>query len=80
MFWRENAAKLNDRDFEQLRCAIIPVLITLSSLCASTLRILVKLLKESDDPTVLAVAVHDIGQYVKHYGRGKKSETNPDSD
>jgi len=53
VFWRENAAKLNDRDFEQLR-------------------ILVKLLKESDDPTVLAVAVHDIGQYVKHYERGKK--------
>lgn len=35
-------------------------------------RILIKLLKESSDATVLAVAAHDIGQYVKHYERGKK--------
>ena len=35
-------------------------------------RILIKLLYESADPTVLAVAVHDVGQYVKHYERGKK--------
>jgi len=34
---------------------------------------LVKILKESIDPNVLAVAAHDIGQYVKHYDRGKKS-------
>jgi V-type H+-transporting ATPase subunit H len=33
----------------------------------------VNLLKESEDTTVLAVAAHDIGQYVKHYERGKKS-------
>lgn len=26
----------------------------------------------SDDPVVLAVAVHDLGQYVKHYERGKR--------
>ncbi|PFH47166.1 hypothetical protein AMATHDRAFT_152781 [Amanita thiersii Skay4041] len=36
------------------------------------LRILMRLLKESNDPTVLAVAAHDVGQYVKHYERGKK--------
>ena len=30
------------------------------------------LLKSSNDPTVLAVAVHDVGQYVKHYEQGKK--------
>ncbi|KAF8636522.1 hypothetical protein AX17_003335 [Amanita inopinata Kibby_2008] len=36
------------------------------------LRILIKLLNESHDPTVLAVAAHDIGQYVKHCDRGKK--------
>jgi hypothetical protein len=36
-------------------------------------RILIRLLNESADPIVLAVAVHDIGQYVKHYERGKKS-------
>ncbi|EDR11015.1 uncharacterized protein LACBIDRAFT_316108 [Laccaria bicolor S238N-H82] len=51
-FWKENAARLNDKNFEQLK-------------------ILVNLLKESSDVTVLAVAAHDIGQYVKHYERGK---------
>lgn len=51
-FWKENATRLNDKNFEQLK-------------------ILVNLLKESSDVTVLAVAAHDIGQYVKHYERGK---------
>jgi len=51
-FWKENATRLNDKNFEQLK-------------------ILVNLLKESSDITVLAVAAHDIGQYVKHYERGK---------
>lgn len=31
-----------------------------------------KLLSESKDPVVLAVAAHDVGQYVKHYDSGKK--------
>ncbi|KAF8350901.1 armadillo-type protein [Amanita rubescens] len=52
-FWKENAARLNDKDHEQLR-------------------ILIRLLKESTEPVVLAVAAHDIGQYVKHYDLGKK--------
>ncbi|KAF7359406.1 V-type proton ATPase subunit H [Mycena sanguinolenta] len=39
------------------------------------LKVLVKLLKESTDPLVLAVAAHDVGQYVKHYDRGKKLVT-----
>ncbi|CAL1704022.1 unnamed protein product [Somion occarium] len=52
MFWKENAPKLNDKDYEQLR-------------------LLIRLLQESSDPTVLAVAAHDLGQYVKHYERGK---------
>ena len=30
------------------------------------------MLKESNDPIVLAVAAHDVGQYVKYYERGKK--------
>ncbi|KAL0947311.1 hypothetical protein HGRIS_013430 [Hohenbuehelia grisea] len=55
-FWKENATKLNDRDYEQLKT-------------------LVKLLKDSIDPVVLAVAAHDVGQYVKHYDRGKKIVT-----
>jgi len=53
LFWKENATKLNDKDYEQLK-------------------LLVRLLKESQDPVVLAVGAHDIGQYVKHYERGKK--------
>ncbi|KAJ6547152.1 ATPase V1 complex subunit H [Mycena capillaripes] len=55
-FWKENATKLNDKDYEQLK-------------------VLVKLLKESTDPLVLAVAAHDVGQYVKHCDRGKKLVT-----
>ncbi|KAJ7771798.1 ATPase V1 complex subunit H [Mycena metata] len=55
-FWKENATKLNDKDYEQLK-------------------VLVKLLKESTDPLVLAVAAHDVGQYVKHCERGKKLVT-----
>lgn len=35
-------------------------------------RALLKLLQESKDPVVLAVAAHDVGQYVKFYDRGKK--------
>ncbi|GBE82511.1 ATPase V1 complex subunit H [Sparassis latifolia] len=39
------------------------------------LKMLIALLKDSRDPVVLAVAAHDIGQYVKHYERGKKMLT-----
>jgi len=51
-FWKENATKLNEKDFAQLKE-------------------LLRLLNSSKDPVVLAVAVHDVGQYVKHYERGK---------
>ncbi|KAF8078172.1 armadillo-type protein [Lyophyllum atratum] len=44
-FWKENAARLNDNDCEQLKT-------------------LLRLLKESSDPLVLAVAAHDVGQLV----------------
>ncbi|KAG9318161.1 ATPase V1 complex subunit H [Chiua virens] len=54
-FWRENASKLNEKDYEQLK-------------------ILIGLLN-TEDPLVLAVAVHDLGQYVKHCERGKKAIT-----
>ncbi|KAI0698501.1 ATPase V1 complex subunit H [Cytidiella melzeri] len=53
LFWKENAVKLNDKSYEQLKT-------------------LIRLLQESPDPVVLAVAAHDVGQYVKHYERGKK--------
>ncbi|PAV24369.1 ATPase V1 complex subunit H [Pyrrhoderma noxium] len=36
------------------------------------LKLLVKLLNESTDPVVLAVATHDLGQFVKYTERGKK--------
>uniref|UniRef100_A0AAQ5X5U7 V-type proton ATPase subunit H n=1 Tax=Amphiprion ocellaris TaxID=80972 RepID=A0AAQ5X5U7_AMPOC len=36
------------------------------------LRILTRLLEVSDDPQVIAVAAHDIGEYVRHYPRGKR--------
>jgi len=55
-FWRENASKLNDKDYQQLKT-------------------LLRLLRDSGDSIVLAVAAHDIGQYVKHYERGKKMVT-----
>ena len=34
--------------------------------------ILARLISTSNSPTVLAVAAHDIGQYVKFYPAGKK--------
>ncbi|KAL8182143.1 UNVERIFIED_CONTAM: V-type proton ATPase subunit H [Gekko kuhli] len=40
--------------------------------CAVDLGILTKLLEVSDDPQVLAVAAHDVGEYVRHYPRGKR--------
>ncbi|XP_072460688.1 V-type proton ATPase subunit H isoform X1 [Notamacropus eugenii] len=52
-FWRENAARLNEKNYELLK-------------------ILTKLLEVSDDPQVLAVAAHDVGEYVRHYPRGKR--------
>ena len=51
-FWRENAHRLNEKNYELLK-------------------ILVKLLETSKDNLVLSVAAHDIGEYVRHYPRGK---------
>lgn len=51
-FWRENAARLNERNYELLK-------------------ILVRLLEASRDALVLSVAAHDLGEYVRHYPRGK---------
>ncbi|KZT03559.1 ATPase V1 complex subunit H [Laetiporus sulphureus 93-53] len=56
LFWKENAVKLNDNDYAQVKT-------------------LIRFLNESSDPIVLAVASHDIGQYVKHCERGKKIVT-----
>lgn len=35
-------------------------------------RILIKILEVQSDTLALCVAVHDIGEYVRHYPRGKK--------
>jgi len=36
------------------------------------LKILIHLMETNTDPLVLSVACHDIGQYARHYARGKK--------
>ncbi|XP_076340120.1 V-type proton ATPase subunit VhaSFD [Tachypleus tridentatus] len=51
-FWRENAVRLNEKNYELLK-------------------ILTHLLENTKDPLVLSVASHDIGEYVRHYPRGK---------
>jgi V-type H+-transporting ATPase subunit H len=51
-FWRENAQKLTDKNYELLK-------------------ILITLLETSKDPLVLSVAAYDIGEFVRHYPRGK---------
>merc|ERR1719189_2990425 len=51
-FWRENAHKLNDANYELLK-------------------ILINLLQTSSEPLILSVACFDLGEYVRHYQRGK---------
>ena len=71
LFWKENATKLNDKDYELLKY-VSNIRTSSTSFSLIPRRILIKLLNESTDATVLAVASHDLGQYVKHYERGKK--------
>ena len=70
-FWRENASRLNEKDHEQLKLVLRLKLPPEWALTTFFFRILVRLLS-TEDPLVLAVAVHDLGKYVKHYERGKK--------
>lgn len=70
-FWRENASKLNEKDYEQLKLVLLHMLSLNWLLNYLLFRILIRLLG-TEDPDVLAVAVHDLGQYVKHYERGKQ--------
>jgi len=51
-FWRENAARLHEKNYELLK-------------------ILIQLLETTRDPLVLSVACFDLGEYVRHYSRGK---------
>lgn len=36
-------------------------------------RMLLHLLESSQEPLILCVAAHDIGEYVRHYPHGKRS-------
>ncbi|XP_047145815.1 V-type proton ATPase subunit H isoform X1 [Hydra vulgaris] len=51
-FWRENAIKITDGNYELLK-------------------MLVRLLESSDDPVIKAVACHDLGEFIRHYPRGR---------
>merc|ERR1712055_192335 len=51
-FWRENADRLNEKNYELLK-------------------MLINLLETSKDHLVLSVACFDLGEYVRHYQRGK---------
>lgn len=51
-FWRENAPRFNEKNFELLK-------------------ILIHILEREQDPLILCVAAHDLGEYVRHYPRGK---------
>ena len=78
-FWRENNMRLNEKNYELLKCenttTTPDILKTPHILCfVVVVRILVKLLETSKDPLVLSVAAFDIGEYVRHYPRGKMYE------
>lgn len=51
-FWRENAHRLNEQNYELLK-------------------IIIGILEHSKDALVMSVAAHDLGEYVRHYSRGK---------
>ncbi|POY73016.1 hypothetical protein BMF94_4002 [Rhodotorula taiwanensis] len=77
-FWRDNAAKLTDKDREQLKCVSDPLLKTvarptLMHFAPAMKRVLVQLLSSSNEPLTLAVAANDIAQFVKFHETGKKA-------
>lgn len=41
-------------------------------LLTPSFRILIQILQTATNPNILAIAANDVGQYVKHYDRGKK--------
>ena len=58
------------RAFDERIIFCMPLLMNASPLPPP--RILTRLLELSDDPQVIAVAAHDVGEYVRHYPRGKR--------
>ena len=72
-FWVENAAKLNEANFELLRSDHKWRQTHIESNLLVNFRMLLRLLEQSKEPLVLCVAAHDIGEYVRHYPHGKRS-------
>ncbi|VDM18061.1 unnamed protein product [Hydatigera taeniaeformis] len=52
-FWRENAVKFTENNYELLK-------------------MLVYLMESSTETVILSVAAHDVGEFVRHYPRGKQ--------
>ena len=71
-FWKENAAKLNEKDYKQLRYGFARWIISSIAHLPYHSSVLVNVLLASQDPTVLAVAAHDLGKYVKYSVSGKR--------
>lgn len=61
-------------EWEGLRTAQVSwrVCLYLIGLLTFSFRILIQILQTATDPNILAIAANDVGQYVKHYDRGKK--------
>ena len=62
-------------DHAQLACRDLAcVVCCMAELMAAVLpsRLLVAILQESQNPVVIAVAAHDLGEYVRYYPRGKR--------
>ena len=76
MLQRENVMKLNDKSHELLRwaqgCYLLPSHVATSIVRLFPDRLLVAILKESQNVTAIAVAAHDLGEYVRYYPRGKR--------
>jgi V-type H+-transporting ATPase subunit H len=71
-FWRENVTKLNEKDHFYLKFVLPAEVLPKKQKQISSARQLIELLRSSQDTLVLAVAAHDLGQYVKYHERGKK--------
>jgi V-type H+-transporting ATPase subunit H len=93
VFWRQNAARLNENNYEMLKYGF-PVLFFFfcdrwrcrlrrngftDPTSRFVSRMLGKILNHSTNSTSLAVACHDVGQYVKYSAWGKQYVSTPSS-
>lgn len=67
LFWLDNASKLEENDLEILRYSIL-----LEIILFYNIRCLARILSESEESIKLAIACHDVGQYIDHVPLGKK--------